>query len=243
MTVPEAELKKTDAGLIPQGEGWFVLNARDASWIRSEERGQDTDFEGGQEWAQLGFRIQVVGPGQRGIYHGERGQEDFLVVSGECVLVIEGEERRLKAWDFVHCPPWTRHVFVGAGDAPCVIVMVGSRVGGFEVLYPVNEVAAKHDASVLEETSSPDEAYARWGKEERSSVRRGVAAVMNDPGAPTGGVVEEGRPAPDFTLTSDSGECGHVVLLQRRARRPLLLPPGRHARLYGSGMRDSRRLG
>ncbi len=131
--IPEAELKRTDAGLIPQGEGWFVLNARDASWIRSEERGQDTDFEGGQEWAQLGFRIQVVAPGQRGMYHGERGQEDFLVDSGEYVLVIEGEERRLKAWDFVHCPPWTKHVFVGTGDAPCVIVMTGSRVGGFEV--------------------------------------------------------------------------------------------------------------
>jgi len=91
MTVPEAELKQTDAGLVPQGEGWFVLNARDASWIRSAERGQDTDFEGGQEWAQLGFRIQVLGPGQRGVYHGELGQEDFLVVSGECVLVIEGQ--------------------------------------------------------------------------------------------------------------------------------------------------------
>jgi quercetin dioxygenase-like cupin family protein len=173
MTVREAELKQTDAGLIPQGEGWFVLNARDASWIRSEERGQDTDFEGGQKWAQLGFRIQVVAPGQRGMYHGERGQEDFLVVSGECVLVIEGEERRLKAWDFVHCPPWTKHVFVGAGDAPCAIVMVGNRVGGFEVLYPVNEVAAKHDASVLEETSSPDDAYARWGPEERSAYGEG----------------------------------------------------------------------
>ena len=172
-TVPEAELKQTDLGLVPQGEGWFVLNARDASWIRSEERGQDTDFEGGKEWAQLGFRIQVIAPGQRGVYHGERGQEDFIVVSGECVLVIEGEERRLKAWDFVHCPPWTKHVFVGRGDAPCVIVMTGSRVGGFEVLYPVNEVAAKHDASVLEETSSPDEAYARWGPEERTGYGEG----------------------------------------------------------------------
>jgi uncharacterized cupin superfamily protein len=173
-SVPEAELKKTDAGLIPQGHGWFVLNARDASWIRSEERGQDTDFEGGQEWAQLGFRIHVLMPGQRnGMYHGERCQEDFLVVSGECVLVIEGEERRLKAWDFVHCPPWTRHVFVGAGDGPCVIVMAGSRVGGFEVLYPVNEVAAKHYASVLEETSNPDEAYARFGSEERSGYSEG----------------------------------------------------------------------
>ena len=171
--VHEAELKETELGLVPQGEGWFVLNARDVTWIRSEERGQDTDFEGAQEWAQLGFRIQVIGPGQRGIYHGERGQEDFLVVSGECVLVIEGEERQLQAWDFVHCPPWTKHVFVGTGEGPCVIVMAGSRASGFEVVYAVDEVAAKHDASVLEETSSPDEAYARWGPEERTAFREG----------------------------------------------------------------------
>src|SRR4029078_1729948 len=149
--VPEAQLKQTDAGLIPQGEGWFVLNARDVSWIRSQERGQDTDFEGGQEGAQLGFRIQVLTRGQRSMYHGERSQEDFLVVSGECVLVIEGEERKLKAWDFVHCPPWTKHTFGGAGDGPCVIVMAGSRAGGFEVVYAVDAAAAKHGASVLEE--------------------------------------------------------------------------------------------
>jgi uncharacterized cupin superfamily protein len=173
-SVPQAQLKKTDAGLIPQGEGWFVLNARDVSWIHSEERGGDTDFEGGQEWTELGFRIQVLMPGQRnGMYHGERGQEDFLVVSGECVLVIEGEERRLKAWDFVHCPPWTKHVFVGAGDGPCVIVMAGSRAGGFEVVYHVNEVAAKHGAAAPKETSDPDEAYASFGPEERSAYRQG----------------------------------------------------------------------
>jgi uncharacterized cupin superfamily protein len=172
--VKEAQLERTDAGLIPQGEGWFVLNARDATWIRSEERGQDTYFEGRQEWAELGFRIHVLLPGQRnGMYHGERGQEDFLVVSGECVLLIEGEERRLKAWDFVHCPPWTRHVFIGAGEGPCAIVMVGSRAGGTEILYSVDEVAARYDASVLEETSKPDEAYARFGPEEWSAYREG----------------------------------------------------------------------
>src|SRR2546421_9913731 len=91
----EAEMKTTEKGLVPQGEGWFVLNAREASWIHSEARGQDTDFEGGQEWSQLGFRIHVLMPGQRnGMYHRERGQEDFLVVAGECVLVIEGQDRR-----------------------------------------------------------------------------------------------------------------------------------------------------
>jgi glyoxylate utilization-related uncharacterized protein len=102
------------------------------------------------------------------MYHRERGQEDFLVVSGECMLVIEGEERHLKAWDFVHCPPWTEHVFVGAGEGPCAIVMVGSRAEGFEVVYAVNEIAAKYGASVIEETSTPDDAYARWGPEERT---------------------------------------------------------------------------
>ena len=172
-SVPEAELKKTEAGLMAEGEGWFVVNARDVSWIRSEERGQDTDFEGRQEWTDLGFRIQILSPGQRGLYHGERGQEDFLVVSGKCVLVIEGEERHLKAWDFVHCPPWTKHTFVGAGDGPCAIVMAGSRAGGFEVVYAVNDVAAKHGASVLEETSNPDEAYAHLGPEERAPYREG----------------------------------------------------------------------
>src|SRR5215203_1442914 len=172
-SVPEAQLKQTDDGIVPRGKGWFVLNARDVSWIRSEERGQDTDFEGGQEWTELGFRIQVLNPGQRGLYHGERGQEDFLVVAGECVLVIEGEERRLQAWDFVHCPPWTKHVFVGAGDGPCAIVMVGSRVGGFDVLYAVSDVAAKYDACVPEETARPDEAYARWGPEEPSRYGEG----------------------------------------------------------------------
>ena len=171
---------------MAESDGWFVVNARDVTWIQSEERGQDTDFEGRQEWTQLGFRIQVLSPGQRGLYHGERGQEDFLVVSGECVLVIEGEERRLKAWDFVHCPPWTKHTFVGAGDGPCAIVMTGSRVGGFDVVYAVNEVAAKHGASVLEETSKPDEAYARVRAGGALGVPRGVASVSGEPSVPPG---------------------------------------------------------
>jgi uncharacterized cupin superfamily protein len=99
------------------------------------------------------------------MYHGEAGQEDFLVVSGECVLVVEGEERRLKQWDFVHCPPWTEHVFVGAGDGPCVIVTVGARTGSLEIVYPVNAVAATHGASVETETRVPKEAYAPYPRE------------------------------------------------------------------------------
>jgi len=176
-SIREAQLKRTDAGLIPQGEGWFVLNARDVSWIRSEERGQDTDFEGGQEWAQLGFRIHVLMPGQRnGMYHRERGQEDFLVVAGECVLVIEGEERRLKAWDFVHCPPWTHHVFVGAGDGPCVILAASSRQfqkDGPWGFYCADETARRYNASSPEDTQDGEVAYGRFPASQPTRYRDG----------------------------------------------------------------------
>jgi uncharacterized cupin superfamily protein len=171
--VPEAELKRTDAGLVVESDGWFVLNARDVRWWRHEEKGQGTEYEGKHQFPQLGFHLRVLMPGQHGVYHGESDQEDFLVVSGECVLVIEGEERSLKAWDFVHCPPWTQHDFVGAGDGPCVIVMTGRRAGGIEAIYPVNEVAAKYGASVPEETSTPDEAHAHFGQGEWSTYREG----------------------------------------------------------------------
>ena len=160
LMVPEAVLKETEAGLAPEGEGWFVVNARDAVWWRHDTLGQSTEFEGEPGFPEIGFFVRVLLPGQPGMYHGESGQEDFLVLSGECVLVLEGEERRLEAWDFVHCPPMTEHTFVGAGDGPCVIVMTGRRREREEILYPVNEVAAKYGASVLEETTSPKEAYA-----------------------------------------------------------------------------------
>ncbi len=174
MAVPEAQLQQIDKGLIVDSDGWFVLNARNATWVRSEERGQDTDFEGKQEWTQLGFRIQIIGPGQRGIYHRESGQESFLVVSGECLLLIEGEERQLKAWDFVHCPPWTEHVFVGAGDGPCAIVGVGARNAGEGLRYPVSDVALKHSAGVTEEATSGKVAYAGVPETTRARYSEGL---------------------------------------------------------------------
>ena len=173
LMVPEAVLEETEAGLAPEGEGWFVVNARDVRWWRHDVLGQWAEFEGEPEFSEVGFFVRVLQPGQIGMYHGENSQEDFLVVSGECVLVIEGEERRLKAWDFVHCPSWTQHGFVGAGDGPCVIVMTGSRVGGFEVVYPVNEVAAKYGATALEETANPKEAYAHLPQGEMTQYREG----------------------------------------------------------------------
>lgn len=159
--IPEAPLRPAGSGLAPEGAGWFVLNARDARW-REGDFGAFTGFEGDARFTQLGINIGVLEPGQPAcMYHRENEQEDFLVLSGECLLLIEGQERSLKAWDFVHCPPWTEHVFVGAGAGPCAILAVGSRSDG-SVIYPVNELARKHGAGVDTETGEPDEAYARF---------------------------------------------------------------------------------
>ncbi|HEX2482661.1 MAG TPA: cupin domain-containing protein [Methylomirabilota bacterium] len=174
--VSEALLKETDEGLMPESDGWYVVNARDARWWRSERLGQSAALEGEPEFPEVGLNIHVLFPGQpNGMYHGESGQEDFLVLFGECILVLDGEEHQLKAWDFVHCPPMVEHIFVGAGDAPCGIVMAGRRRDreSEEILYPVNEVAAKHDASVLEETRDPKEAYARFERGKLMRYREG----------------------------------------------------------------------
>jgi len=161
--VQEARLAPTENGLVPEGEGWFVVNAREMRWFGSDELGKYCHFEGDVRFDELGINVSVLDPGQRGcMYHGEDAQEDFLVLAGECLLLVEGEERRLRAWDFVHCPPWTEHVFVGTGDGPCLLLAVGARRPDSKVRYPVVDVARKHDAGVLAETSSPEEAYARF---------------------------------------------------------------------------------
>ena len=164
--VPEARLTKTDEGLVPESEGWFVLNACHAQWWRHETFGSVVTFEGDDaEFRELGINIHVLAPGQPNcMYHGENAQEDFLVLSGECLLLVEGEERPLKQWDLFHCPPWTEHVFVGTGDRPCAILMVGARPKPGELLYPVVEVARKHSASVEQETRSGRDAYAPFPK-------------------------------------------------------------------------------
>lgn len=157
--VPKASLESVDGGLVPSGPGWFVLNAREARWLDGHY-GAYTRFEGESRFPKLGLNIAVLEPGQPAcMYHGEAEQEDFLVLSGECLLLIEGTEQRLKAWDFVHCPPWTEHVFIGAGERPCAIVAVGTRSGG-DVVYPASELAQRHRAGVEQETRDPDQAYA-----------------------------------------------------------------------------------
>jgi len=168
--VPEAPIEPDAGGLAPSGEGWFVLNARDARWLGGDF-GAYTRFEGSPRFPELGINIGVLEPGQPAcMYHRERGQEDFLVLAGECLLLIEGRERHLRAWDFVDCPPWTDHVFVGAGDGPCTILAVGARVGG-GVVYPVSELAQRHGAGVEQETDDPKQAYARFVRDDPARCR------------------------------------------------------------------------
>ena len=157
----EARIEHSDVGAYATSPGWFVLNIADARWEQAEEAGHWTDIEPPGGFEHYGIGIHVLQPGQpNGKYHSENFQEDFLVLSGECVLVIEGEERPLKAWDFVHCPPGSDHIFVGAGDGPCVIVMAGARSESNVITYPRDETALRHGAGVETETQKPREAYA-----------------------------------------------------------------------------------
>ena len=180
--VPEAPLEQTEHGLVPGGDGWYVLNARASRWYHVTGRGAFCDLEGEQNFPQLGINVQVLGPGEAmAMYHWEADQEDFLVVAGEALLIIEGEERPLRTWDFVHCPPNTKHTIVGAGDGSCVVIAVGARIDSVDNPnwggYTVDEVALRHGAGVEQETTVPDEAYAaareRHGRREPTRYRDG----------------------------------------------------------------------
>jgi uncharacterized cupin superfamily protein len=187
--VEEARLEALDTGLAPVTDGWFVVNVRKAAWLANDAFGARCVFEGDtpvlrgrpdlavHPFADVGFALKVVAPGQpSGMYHAESNQEDFLVLAGECLVLVEGEERSLQAWDFVHCPPGTEHIFVGAGEGPCVIFMAGGRTREKSVVYPRSELARRHGAGVETETSSPSEAYApfpHW-QPERPDSRNGL---------------------------------------------------------------------
>jgi uncharacterized cupin superfamily protein len=175
--VSESRLESTEHGLVPKGEGWFVLNAREARWRPGEGRGAYGIFEGEPEFSQVGIHLVSLAPGEpMAMYHWEADQEDFLVLSGEALLVIEGEERQLRQWDFVHCPPEAKHVIVGAGDAPCLVLAVGARdrsTGPDWGAYTVDEAALRRGAGVEHETTDPKEAYGRFPDREPSRYREG----------------------------------------------------------------------
>ena len=141
---------------------WFVVNARDARWVWNEMGGYCNFEDGDVRFEQVGINLNALHPGvPMAMYHEEPGQEDFLVLKGEALLIVEGEERPLKAWDFVHCPPHTKHVILGAGDGPSLVLAVGARKG--QATYPVDEAAVRHGAGVETATSSPKDAYAKYG--------------------------------------------------------------------------------
>ena len=175
--VPEAKLEQTEHGTVAKSDGWFVLNARDARWRPGEGRGAYCLFEGEQEFPQVGFHLVTLGPGEpMAMYHWEADQEDFLVLAGEALLIVEGEERPLRQWDFVHCPPETKHVIVGAGDGPCLLVAVGARdrsTGPDWGGYSVDERALRHGAGFEQETSDAEQAYARFPARVPSAYRDG----------------------------------------------------------------------
>jgi uncharacterized cupin superfamily protein len=157
--MPEAQVKDG----VPQTAGWFVLNAADGPWLHNDLRAVCRfGGQGDAHFDELGFALYWIEPGQAmTMYHAEGNQEDFLVLQGACVLIVEGVERPLGAWDLFHCPPGTPHA-IAAADEPALILAVGARNARGSVHYPVDAAALRHGAGVAEATSSPAEAYARF---------------------------------------------------------------------------------
>ncbi len=164
--VPEAPLEKTDAGLVAAGDGWFVMNAREARWRDRPGRGKSLPFEGKTDFRQQAINLFALEPGEPiGMYHWEAVQEDFLVLSGDALLLVEGEERPLLQWDFVHCPAGTNHMIIGAGKEGCVVLAIGARTEQDDApwgAYTVEPIALAYGAGVDAETNDPEEAYARF---------------------------------------------------------------------------------
>jgi uncharacterized cupin superfamily protein len=155
---------------VPQTAGWFVVNARDVPWLRDGLPRTYCRFGGQGEahFDQLGIALYWLAPGEpMALYHDEAGQEDFLVLQGECTLIAEGVERVLRAFDFVHCPPRTPHTIVGAGEEPALVLAVGARVEKFGARYPHDAAAARHGASAPRDIDAAEEAYAGVAEPQR----------------------------------------------------------------------------
>jgi uncharacterized cupin superfamily protein len=158
----EAKIEQTETGLRPADDGWFILNLADIGWETVPGGGTWSVFEAPSAPSRtLGIGVHILWPGDSpGFYHAESEQEGFLVLSGECIAIVEGQERRMGPWDYLHSPPGTAHITVGAGDGPCAILMVGTRSPDSTTEYIVEPAAARHGASVEVATGSAREAYA-----------------------------------------------------------------------------------
>jgi uncharacterized cupin superfamily protein len=156
----EAATETTEAGTRPVGRGWFIANLDEAAWAKNERFGRFCRFEGSESFEDFGLNVHVLEPGQPAcLYHREDCQEGFLVLRGCCQVVIEGEERELRTWDYLHCPAGATHVLVGAGEEPCAVLMVGRREGLQRLFYPIDPIAETHGASTEKSTSEPPIAY------------------------------------------------------------------------------------
>jgi uncharacterized cupin superfamily protein len=158
----EAPLRREGTAMVPDGEGWFIVNVAEAHALHTDRFGDGALFEAGlRDFPEFGINVRVLQPGQpAAMYHRESNQEAFLVLSGECVAVVEDEERPMRKGDFMYAPPGTAHVIVGAGDGPCSILMVGARDPSTELTFPASEAATRHGASVDEDTDDRSVAYA-----------------------------------------------------------------------------------
>ena len=159
--VAEATVEETEAGQVVRGEGWFILNLGEARWERDPDLGTWCNLGAHDApFSQFGIGPHMLMPGQpNGRYHAEAAQEGFLVLSGECIAIVEGQERRMRQWDYLHSPPGTAHITIGAGDEPCAMLMFGSPDPSRKVSWIADELAAKHGVSVARTTSKDTEAY------------------------------------------------------------------------------------
>jgi len=166
--IAESRLEPVASGLTPVTPGWFVVNVADTAWVTNDEWCGVCIFESDEFVLQgrpdlteyekdAGFTIRVFPPGQpAGLYHAESVEENFLVVMGRCILIVEDQERQLRTWDFVHCPPLTGHTFVNNGDEPCVLVATGNRRDDLERTYGRSEVALRYGAGSPADTTTPE---------------------------------------------------------------------------------------
>ena len=166
---------------VPTSEGWFVMNATEGRWFVTPCKGMGIPLTGCDEheaetfFPMLGMALRVVLAGEPSTtYHWETEQEDFLVLHGEGLQIVEGQERPVKQWDFVHCPPGTKHAFVGG---PLVLLCASSRQfqkDGPWGYYCKDETAAKHNASSPEDTQDGRLAYARFAPTQETTYPGGL---------------------------------------------------------------------
>lgn len=151
---------------VPTTAGWFVVNAREARWLHNDMRAVCRfGGEGEAHFDDLGIGLYWLEPGKpMSLYHHEAGQEDFLVLRGDCLLIVEGHERPLGPWDFVHCPPRTPHAIVASGTESALVLAVGVRKEKGSARYPVEATAVRHGAGLPDERASATDVYASFGE-------------------------------------------------------------------------------